>query len=202
MEGPAYFLIGCPVIRRVRAGTDCHRLGFGTDLSDIPLFRTYRLSYHCLIIHRCLVLYPGRPSQSGRRRFLRHRHEIPRCLPGPHGRGGASGRLHPDRCRFHFFRNGGSGQCLSGPSPLSRLPRPRRSHPDDDRQPARYQGGLNRLRLADVLLLGCHGDHLNRRLLSNLERHPHGSYRRCRNGSPIKSGRLDAHRPAGLCQRL
>ena len=27
MEGPAYFLIGCPVIRRVRAGTDCHRPG-------------------------------------------------------------------------------------------------------------------------------------------------------------------------------
>lgn len=36
--------------------------------------------------------------------------------------GGASGRLHPDRCRFHFFRDGGAGQCLSGPPPLSRLP--------------------------------------------------------------------------------
>lgn len=36
MEGPAYFLIGCPVIRRVRAGTDCHRL------ASVPTLATYR----------------------------------------------------------------------------------------------------------------------------------------------------------------
>ena len=92
-------------------------VGYGPEqiaivLASVPTLATYRyfgpivLAIIALLFIVALSYTQVVRVNPGRRRFLWHRHEIPRCLPGPYGRGGASGRLHPDRCRFHFFRDG------------------------------------------------------------------------------------------------
>ena len=135
VEGPAhYFLIGCPVIRRVRAGTDCHRPGFKyrTLATCSVISSTYRLSYHCrFIIHRPFIVLLVQPRSSGSIRaaaallwIFRYYNEIPRCSPRPLRQGGASGRFHLLTLPFPFLqgRRRWSVHCLSGPPPLVTSP--------------------------------------------------------------------------------